>query len=170
MKLERLKELFIYDPVTGIFRNRVSRGRARAGAVAGSIGADGYLRVKVDYVDHYLHRLAWLHEHGALPDVQIDHENEVKTDNWISNLRNASNSQNGQNKPIQSNNSSGFKGVSLHRQSGRWFAYAQRDGRRISAGYHATRELAAAASVALRESLHAEFANHGNRKQVKSDV
>ena len=166
MTLDRLKELFTYDPKTGIFINKVSRGRAKAGAVAGSIGSNGYLRVKVDYVDHYLHRLAWLHEHGALPDGQIDHKNEIKTDNWISNLRSASNSQNGQNKTIQSNNSSGFKGVSLHRQSGRWFAYAQRDGRRVSAGYHATRELAAEASAALRESLHAEFANHGHRKQV----
>lgn len=167
MTLERLKELFKYDPNTGIFTNNISRGRAKAGAVAGSIGADGYLRVKVDYVDHYLHRLAWLHEYGALPERQIDHENEVKTDNRISNLRSASNSQNGQNKPIQSNNSSGFKGVSLHRKSGRWFAYAQLNGCRTSAGYHATRELAAAASARLRERLHGEFANHGYRKQVQ---
>ncbi len=167
MTLERLKELFKYDSNTGIFTNKVSRGRAKNGAIAGSIGADGYLRVKVDYVDHYLHRLAWLHEHGELPECQIDHKNEVKTDNRISNLRKASNSQNGQNKPIQANNSSGFKGVSLHRKSGLWFAYAQRDGRRTSAGYHETRELAAAASAELRERLHAEFANHGYRKQVQ---
>jgi len=165
MNLELLKELFTYDPETGIFTNKVSRGRAKIGAVAGSIGADGYLRVKVDYVDHYLHRLAWLHEYGELPDKQIDHKNGVKTDNQISNLRSASNSQNGQNKTIQSNNSSGFKGVSLHRHSGRWFAYAQCDGRRISGGYHATRELAAVASAALRERLHSQFVNHGYRKQ-----
>ena len=164
MTITRLKELFAYDPKTGVFTNKVSRGRAKAGAVAGSIGADGYLRVKVDYIDHYLHRLAWLHENGALPDRQIDHENEIKTDNRIGNLREASNSQNGQNKPLQSNNRSGFKGVSLHRASGLWFAYAQRDGIRASAGYHATRELAAQASAALREKLHGEFVNHGYRK------
>ncbi|PBX07806.1 hypothetical protein CJT86_34860 [Pseudomonas aeruginosa] len=41
---------------------------------------------------------------------------------------------------MQSNNTSGYKGVSLHKQSGLWFAYAQAEGKRYSAGYHKTPE------------------------------
>lgn len=165
MNIDRLRELFSYDSSTGIFTNKVTRGRAKAGTTAGTPTADGYLRVKVDYVDYYLHRLAWLHETGELPVDQIDHRNGNKADNRFSNLRLADNSQNSCNKPVQANNTSGFKGVSLHRQSGRWFAYAQRDGKRVSAGYHKTASDAAIAAAELRRILHDQFVNNGYRKQ-----
>ena len=167
MTPERLKELFHYDPETGLFTRRTDRGPCKAGEIAGYTNSVGYVQLGIDYVDYTAHRLAWLYQHGYMPPEQIDHINGDREDNRIENLRLANNSQNNQNRKLQENNSSGFKGVSLHRQSGRWFAYAQRDGLRVSAGYYATRELAAAASAKLRESLHGEFTNHGYRKQVK---
>lgn len=166
MKVDRLKNIFMYDPHTGVFTNLISRGRAKAGKIAGYLGAGGYLRVKIDYEEHYLHRLAWLFVHGNMPPDQIDHINGRRDDNRLCNLRLADNSQNNQNRTLQSNSTSGFKGVSLHKKSGLWFAYAQAKGIRKSAGYHRTAEEASIAATAMRSRLHGEFSNN-DRKEPK---
>ncbi|MDA6380520.1 HNH endonuclease signature motif containing protein [Escherichia coli] len=58
------------------------------------------------------HRLAWLIVYGTMPDGFIDHINRVRTDNRISNLRLVTHSENMQNRKIQKNNKSGYRGVS----------------------------------------------------------
>jgi hypothetical protein len=52
---------------------------------------------------------------------QVDHINNDKLDNRKDNLRLVGNSENSQNK-IQSNNSTGYKGVSVHKATGRFVA------------------------------------------------
>ncbi|WP_097303850.1 HNH endonuclease [Pseudomonas chlororaphis] len=165
MTPDRLKELLHYDPETGLFTHIIARGPCPAGSIAGCINAIGYVRICLDYIDYTAHRLAWLYVHGVMPPEQIDHRNGRRDDNRICNLRLADNSQNNQNRPLQGNNTSGYKGVSLHKKSGLWFAYAQAKGSRYSAGYHKTPEAASAASTALRLKLHGEFVNN-DRKQV----
>ena len=51
---KRLKELFKYDPESGIF-TRVSGVRK-----VGWVENTGYIRVSIDNVKYYLHRLAFL--------------------------------------------------------------------------------------------------------------
>lgn len=165
MNVDRLKELLHYDPATGISTHKVARGPCKAGSEAGCLNGMGYVRICLDYVDYTGRRLAWLYQHGVMPEDQVDHRNGNRADNRIENLRLADNSQNNQNRILQSNNTSGFKGVSLHKQSALWFAYATQGGKRISAGYHRTPEEAFVASTALRESLHGDFACHDYRKQ-----
>ena len=45
------------------------------------------------------HRLAWFYCYGKFPDFTIDHLDNDKTNNRISNLRDATNADNSQNKP-----------------------------------------------------------------------
>ena len=45
---ERLKELFEYRPETGEFIRKVSRGRAKAGSIAGSPDKDGYIFIGIN--------------------------------------------------------------------------------------------------------------------------
>lgn len=118
---ERLRELLDYEPSTGIFTWKMSRGGWGAGRRAGQLQWDGYVRIGVDGAQYPAHHLAWLFVHGELP-VRIDHENRNRSDNRIDNLRPASQSQNIANSGLRSTNTSGLKGVSRDRASGRWRA------------------------------------------------
>lgn len=52
--------------------------------------------------------------------VQVDHENQCGVDNRRSNLRKATQAQNEHNSCSHKDGTSKYKGVSLHRSSGRW--------------------------------------------------
>jgi len=97
---ERLREVVTYDPLTGIFRWRVTRGCAKAGAVAGGPEKKGYLRISIDGRRFKAHRLAWLYVKGCWPVDQIDHENGRNADNRFDNLREANNPLNSANAAI----------------------------------------------------------------------
>jgi hypothetical protein len=70
---EFLKKLFDYDPETGWFTNRFSRGRAREGERARSPTGHGYRKITVEYERIYEHHLAWLYVYGEWPG-EIDHK------------------------------------------------------------------------------------------------
>jgi len=120
----RLKELFHYDPDTGIFTARTRRrgSKNRIGDVVGSPEPNGYVRITIDNETHRQHRLAWLYMTGEWPKEEIDHENLDKSDNRWTNLREATHLQNRVNRPCRPDNKSGFKGVSAHTATGRWRA------------------------------------------------
>jgi len=71
----------------------------------------GYTQITVDYRNYTAHRLAWLWMTGAWPKIDIDHRNGVRCDTRWSNLREATRSQNGQNRKAKGN----WKGVSFVR-------------------------------------------------------
>lgn len=52
-----------------------------------------------------------------------DHRNLIKTDNQRDNLRACTNAENGLNRGPQSNNKSGFKGVSWSARACKWVAF-----------------------------------------------
>ena len=83
LSAERLKELLHYDPDTGVFTRRVSRGPARAGSVAGADTRDGYRKIHLDYKFYLMHRLAWLYTHGEFPTEFIDHIDGDRANNRI---------------------------------------------------------------------------------------
>jgi hypothetical protein len=114
LTLERANELLAYDPETGIIRRKVGCGPARAGDIAGSLHSKGYLNTQIDRKIYRNHRLAWLLHTGNWPIDCIDHINGIGIDNRITNLREATHSQNMQNlKKARSNNiSTGLLGVS----------------------------------------------------------
>ena len=150
-----LRSLLDYDPDTGIFRWRVNRGNVEAGAVAGSVKSDGYIRIKVNGMEFMAHRLAWLHFHGVWPEHHIDHINGVKAENRIANLRDVSRSMNLQNQTRpQKNSTSGFLGVSLHKASKRWKAMIMVNGQSQHLGYFSSAEAAHAAYLAAKLRFH----------------
>ncbi|CDY76102.1 hypothetical protein BGLT_05174 [Caballeronia glathei] len=54
----RLKELFAYDPETGLLTRNVAVGSVRAGTVTGgSTDQYGYKKINVDKCTHLVHRL-----------------------------------------------------------------------------------------------------------------
>lgn len=156
--IERLQELFSYDPLTGLVTRRIARARAAAGTVAGTITRSGYLSVGVDGGEYYIHRIAWAIYFGAWPTWEIDHANRDKADNRITNLRQASRSENIANLATSRRNTSGIKGVSFHKGAGKWTAQIKFDGKQRYLGLHETKEQAAAAYQWAAIAAFGEFA------------
>lgn len=154
---ERLKELYNYCPETGVFTRKTSRKGNPAGSVAGNLN-QGYLRFRVDGKTYKAHRMAWLYVYGVMPKNDIDHINQIKTDNRIANLRDVTDSENQMNKGPPSSNKTGYKGVSYCKQSRLYMANCQRKGRTYYAGLFDTAEEANIAAIALRKEIHGEFA------------
>lgn len=160
INLRRLLECLDYDPVTGrmAWKKTNPRGADLKGRSAGSICADGYIRVRVDGQHYSAHRLAWLFVHGTMPSSCVDHINGDKTDNRIENLREATRQQNGMNTPRPSTNTTGIKNVSRNR--GGFLVSVKARGKTSSRWFKDINEAAACAQE-MRRSLHGEFANHG---------
>ena len=155
-----LKQLFQYNPDTGIFIRLVSRGNAKAGAEAGSKGGHGYLQIRIDRKRYLAHRLAWLYMTGEFPKDQIDHINHVRVDNRLVNLRGATRQENGRNRSMQSNNTSGITGMSWDKHAGKWLAQIRVEGKQIYLGLY---EDINAAILARQcgELLYEFHKNHG---------
>ena len=150
----RLRDLLDYDPLTGVFTRRVTRGNQAKGSVAGHLSAtDGYCYVDVDRKKYRAHRLAWFYVHGAWPAQDIDHRDTVKSHNWISNLRPADDSLNKQNMRVaRADNRLGVLGVT---QVGDKFrAKIFYGGKSHNLGRHVTAELASVAYWAAKREHH----------------
>ncbi len=83
--------LFRYDPSTGVLYNRITRKKAKEGAIAGSLrltSCGKYVQyVTVNGFTTPVHRLIWLYCYGFLPLVEIDHKDGYSSNNRIWNLR-----------------------------------------------------------------------------------
>lgn len=89
----------------------------------------------------------------------VDHISGDKLDNRRANLRIATFAQNGCNRRPLSNNTSGYRGVYLHKQTGLWHALIHVNGRKVSLRYHRTPEEAARAYDEAAIELHGNFAS-----------
>lgn len=83
---ERLRELLHYDSNSGVFTYRNSRGPRAAGSAAGSLSADGYIVIRVDFELCKAGRLAWLYTHGEWPRGKVWYIDRCRTNNRIDNL------------------------------------------------------------------------------------
>jgi HNH endonuclease len=116
--IDRLRELFSYDPESGLFTRRVAIRRGiSSGTVAGSKHSNGYVYLQVDGRRYLSHRLAWLWVHGEWPP-EIDHADQSPANNRISNLRPVSHALNILNSRSRVDSRSGVTGV-YHQNSRR---------------------------------------------------
>jgi hypothetical protein len=104
------------------------------------------------------HLIVWALHHGEWPTTDLDHKNRDSLDDRIENLRLATSSQNGANRVKQSNNTSGFKGVSWDWYNRRWRAQISVEKKRINLGNYDTPEEAHAAYCRAAKKYFGEFA------------
>jgi hypothetical protein len=120
---EKLKNILDYNPETGLFtwKEKIAK-KIIVGETAGSLNKHGYVCIKIQKFRYSAHRLAWLYVYGSFPSGEIDHINRIKTDNKISNLRDATPSQNCRNRGLSKRNNSGYVGISWNKKSKKWQA------------------------------------------------
>ncbi len=152
---ERLREVLDYCPETGVFSRRAKHTVSKKDwMVAGCINDGGYLRIRVDGKAYPGHRLAWMYVYGELPSGELDHINRNRADNRIANLRLVTGSENKQNRSIQRNNKSGYRGVHWQARDQRWQAQIQVNGKIRHIGSYKTPEDAYAAYCSKAAELH----------------
>jgi hypothetical protein len=164
---EQLRTELHYDAQTGVFTRIACRPGVTQGRIAGVTNRHGYVVITVLFRQYAAHRLAWLYSFRRWPKSQIDHINGDKTDNRISNLREATPSQNKANTSPQ-RNGSGVKGVSWSVKDQRWHARIQVDGKRVFLGGFASQQEAADAYAAAARLHQGEFA-HVSSSEVNHD-
>ena len=136
----------------------VNFNRQFAGKPAGARAKNGRLHVKINGRDYRNARIVWALHNGYWPLGHVDHRNGDVSDDRIENLRVATAQQNAQNRSHITNNSSGFVGVTYHKQTGKWWARVTLAGKTQSLGLHSTIPDALAVVKEARKSLFGEFA------------
>ena len=126
---EKLHKMFTYNPETGLLK------RKRNKQVVGTLNGKGYLDVSIEGKNHRVHRVCYCMYHGYWPENDIDHINQIKTDNRIKNLREVSRSCNMRNSKLHTNSSSGVKGVSWNKQRKKWKTYITINNKNIYVGF-----------------------------------
>lgn len=135
VNVDRLKEVFTYDPETGIFRWKISpRNRTLPGDLAGHVNDSGYMVVTIDKQLLRMHRAAWAIYYGEMPSKHIDHINGIRSDNRICNLRLATKSENCQNTARRKDNKTGAKGVHYRKDTGKYSATISLNGKTMNLG------------------------------------
>lgn len=100
--------------------------------------------------------------HRAILDVPlgkfVDHINGNTLDNRRENLRLATNQQNQINSKMRKNNTSGFKGVSWCKKTGKWRARIRHEGVQKLLGFFDNKEDAAKEHDKMARQFYGEFA------------
>jgi HNH endonuclease len=141
--LDVVKRRCYYNPTTGELKSYTHK-LVKCGGI------------KINGVMYQVYRIAWLLYYGKDPGhYQIDHIDGDWTNNKISNLRLATNSQNQCNTGVSTQNTSGHKGVT--RGNGKWRAIISKNGTRYHLGYFINKDDAVAAYNNASKTLHKEF-------------
>ncbi len=116
--VERFKKFYVYNSTTGnITKKDGGRAYERKLTAKGYKPGLSLTYNGVEYMTPYA-RLCWLLYYGTIipNNLQIDHKNNIKTDNSINNLQLLSNAENAYKRNIRKASSSKYKGVSYNKE------------------------------------------------------
>ena len=155
---QELQTKFSYNPETGVFALRKTRGKRQAGDEPGGLSPQGYRQISINGRTYGAHKLAWLYVYGVWHSGDIDHINHKRDDNRICNLRDVDRSLNLLNVRPDKAGSSGHRGVCLisHKKRGakRWRAYIGAAGKNQHLGnFYTIEEAIAARTQALAKRI-----------------
>ena len=153
---EYLREILIYNPLIGIFTNRIKRWSAMPGQIVGSINLLGYIAIGINDRVWLAHRLAFLYMTSEWPKNSVDHINGIRNDNRWKNLRDVTQFVNLQNqKRAKRGSRSGLLGVTINNKNVQsWQAKITVHKKVIYLGTYPTKEEAHAVYIAAKRKLH----------------
>lgn len=150
---------FRYDPITGQIFRLTQQGNYQAGSEVTAKDVSGYIRVQFNKRKVLGHRLAWELFYGEKPPEYIDHINGDCSDNRLDNLRSATHSENQCNK-IMLPNTTGIKGIHVHKQSGGYIAHITHKGKQYTKYSKADLGMLQIWLEEKRLKLHKQYARH----------
>jgi hypothetical protein len=118
---EELANIFSYDEDGNVYAKKSSPNR-KVGEKVGFL-RENYILTKVRFGDHHfstgLNKIVFCLHNGRWPKkgLEVDHINGITTDNRPCNLREGTKSQNGGNRSLGKNSTTGVKGVFYTNQS-----------------------------------------------------
>lgn len=162
--LDRLKYLLSYDPQSGVFRwENPQSNRVKKGSVAGGVCDHGYRVIGIDGKTYRASALAILYMTGKYPKEVVDHKDRDRSNDSFENIRPATYQENSFNSGAHADNHCGFKGVHLHKQTGKWRAQI-RVGRKIHIGLFDTPREAHQAYMEKARELHGSYFTGGENR------
>jgi hypothetical protein len=163
---ELLRSILVYDTETGLFYWRDYKPNRHMNKALGNNNGTGYVQIRLTIngveCGFLAHRLAWLYVNGTWPDGGLDHIDRDRANNRITNLRQATISQNNRNRTkilsrkSQREYTSGFMGVSWHKAANKWRAQININGSRVHIGAFDSEQDAALAYNQAALKLDAE--------------
>lgn len=156
---QRLREVLHYDPETGVFTMLVRCGSRHPGPLKAKPKPRGTTQISIDGKSYQLHRLAFLYMTGEWPKNQIDHKFGNTSDAAMRELRDATPSENMQNrlKP-RPDSKLGVIGVQCRR--GKFIARITHGGKVHYLGAFLTIDAARAAYIKEKKRVHSGFIQH----------
>jgi hypothetical protein len=153
---EYLLNLFEYKDGNLFWKNH--KYKALNGKKVGG-NRDGYVVTAIKKKPIYNHRIIFMMFRGYFP-YHVDHINGNKSDNRIENLRAASKVENGYNRKISKNNTSGIKCVKWNKANKVWMVTIGVNKTIKYCGSFKDIELAELVAIEARDKYHGKFANH----------
>lgn len=158
--VDRLRELTHYDPETGAFTWRKSKGAAMAGSpVGGKHRVKGYGEACIDGMYFQTHRLVWFYANGRWPIGQIDHINGQRDDNRLHNLRDVSQSENQQNRTHSNRGKKYSDLIGAYWSTNGWFSTILIAGKQVYLGRFETDQQAHEAYIRAKRTHHNGYAS-----------
>lgn len=154
---ELANKYFEYKNGELYWKIKISKNK-QIGDIAGCVQKNGYKIFMFKNKFYYAHRVIYLIHYGFIPKY-IDHIDRNPSNNKIENLRQATQSDNICNRPVQCNSKSGVKGVFWIEKRQRWVAKCQYQGKSKSK-YFKNIEQAEDFVRKLRQEMHQNFTHH----------
>lgn len=164
MTQQLLLKYLRYEPEQGKFywiKKTSPQSRITLGEEAGFVCGKGYIEIGLFGSQYKVHHLVWLAHHGVMPSKNIDHEDQVRTNNVITNLRLANHDENSKNMKKYHTNKSGHTGVCWNKRQSKWHSQISVNHKRIHLGFFDELDDAIAARKAAN-TKHGFHKNHGN--------
>lgn len=123
---------------------------------------NGYRSGSIHGATLLAHRVIWAMHYGKWPTKFLDHQDGNRSNNAISNLREADHQTNGQNQAVSKASTSGATGVSWNRRNKMWKAYYHINKRQHLIGYFHNLDEAITAQQAAVAAM-GFHPNHGRK-------
>jgi hypothetical protein len=163
LSVDYVKSVLDYNPDTGEFvwkHREGSRGQWNgryAGKSAGYTRSDGYMLIRINRVQYYSHRLAWLIVYGEWPINEIDHRDGNPSNNRISNIRLATGKENIRNSRVRRDNKSGLRGVWWNEKRKKWEVRIKAEGKFLYLGRFSNFNDASSVRISAEIQYFGEF-------------